>query len=196
MDSINFNNAKYTESFGTSKQLPASSLPELVFVGKSNVGKSSLINKLCNNNKLAKVSSSPGKTTTINFFKVDNCYIVDLPGYGFAKRSKSELNRWSELIEGYFNQDRNFALVVSLLDIRHNPTELDCDMINFLHNVGLPFMIVLTKHDKLSKQKANNQKNKILNMLGLKDRIPMLAVSSEKGTNIQELKNILCNSIV
>ena len=141
------------------------------------------------------MSSAPGKTTTINFFETDNCYLVDLPGYGYSKRSKSEMQRWSELIGEYFNQDRNFALIVALLDIRHKPTQLDCDMIDFLHEIGLPFMLVFTKHDKLSKQQANNQVKSISKLIGLDERIPKLAVSSEKGTNIIELKSMLASAI-
>ena len=129
---MNFNKVQFERSFGTSSQLPPSSLPEIAFAGRSNVGKSSLINKVFNRKGLAKVSQTPGKTATINFFVTDTARFVDLPGYGYAKVAKSELHRWSELIEGYFNQDRDFALVCSLIDIRHAASALDETMVNFL----------------------------------------------------------------
>ena len=155
---MNFNNVSFERSFGVSNQLPESTLPEVSFAGRSNVGKSSLINKLFNRKGLAKVSQTPGKTATINFFNSQDTRFVDLPGYGFAQVSKAEKGRWSELIEGYFNQDRNFALVVSLIDIRHAPSDLDHNMIEFLQDAELPYMVVRTKADKLSRQQQIKQK--------------------------------------
>ena len=149
---MNFHNASFKAAYGTSEQLPASTGPEVSFAGRSNVGKSSLLNKLMYRKGLAKVSSTPGKTATINFYDVDGHDLVDLPGYGYAKVSKTEKGRWSELIEGYYNQDRDFALVVSLIDIRHEPSALDRNMVQFLMDAELPFAIALTKADKLSKQ--------------------------------------------
>ncbi len=167
---IKVSNAKFLASYATVDQLPPStsgtpSKPEVVFVGRSNVGKSTLLNKLCNNKNLAKVSSKPGKTTTINFFDAGDIYLVDLPGYGFAKRSKSEKQGWSSLIDAYFSQGRNIQLVYVLLDIRHMPTELDIQMIDYLKELDIPYDIYFTKEDKLSKQKANSQKTKILEFL-------------------------------
>ena len=195
MAKINFNNIKYEKSYGTAVQLEKSTKPEIAFIGKSNVGKSSLLNKLCNNKKLAKVSSTPGKTTTINFFNAGDVYLVDLPGYGFAKRSNSEIKRWTELINEYFYHDRQFALVVCLLDIRHNPTSGDCEMLEFIHNIGLPFMIALTKADKLSKQKQAQAAKNIKKFIGLDGHIPVIATSSESGIGIPELKNALENAV-
>ena len=163
---INVKSAKFIASYATAKQLPESTKPEVSFVGRSNVGKSTLINKLCNNKNLAKVSSTPGKTTAINFFDAGDIYLVDLPGYGFAKRSKGDRARWSSLIDQYFNQDRNFQMVYVLLDIRHDPSDLDCQMISYLCEIGIPFEIHFTKEDKLSKQKGNAQKQKILKIVG------------------------------
>ena len=138
-------------SAGVSEQLPETAGNEIVFSGRSNVGKSSLINKLCNRKSLARVSSTPGKTKTINYYSLDNgFYLVDLPGYGYAKRSESEKQRWGALMEHYFTSDRNIKLVVLLLDIRHNPSEDDLIMIDFLMQTNTPFLIVLTKKDKLS----------------------------------------------
>lgn len=116
---MDLNNIEFKGAYGTSAQIPASKLPEVSFVGRSNVGKSSLINKLLNRKQLARVSQMPGKTSTINFFGNDAIDLVDLPGYGYAKVAKSELGRWSEMINGYFDQYRFYALVVSLIDIRH-----------------------------------------------------------------------------
>ena len=159
---MTFNSAEFEFACGTSSQLPQSTKPEVIFSGKSNVGKSSLINKLCGRKALARISSKPGKTATINFFDVDDFHLVDLPGYGYAKVSKAEKQRWAELMEGYFDQERAFCLVVQLLDMRHKPTQDDIGMISFLHNSGLPYIVVLTKLDKLKKSEVN----KNLTMIG------------------------------
>ena len=192
---MNYHNVKFKAAYGTSSQLPVSTLPEVSFAGRSNVGKSSLLNKLMYRKSLAKVSSTPGKTATINFYDVDGYDFVDLPGYGFAKVAKSEKHRWSELIEGYFNQERIFALVVSLIDIRHEASALDLNMIEFLRESGLPFMVVLTKADKLSKQQCMKQTAMLRKQLQLDKDIPMLAVSSESGTGINELRVIIIQYI-
>lgn len=188
---MNYHNASFLASYGTAKQIPASSRPEVAFAGRSNVGKSSLLNKLMYRKGLAKVSSTPGKTATVNFYDVDGMHFVDLPGYGYAQVAQSEKARWSKLIDGYFNQDRMFALVVSLIDIRHDPSALDCAMVEFLLESDLPFAIALTKADKLSKQQANKQKAAIRKKLGLGTEIPMIAISSEKGTGIDELRQVI-----
>ena len=188
---MNYHNVKFKAAYGTSSQLPVSTLPEVSFAGRSNVGKSSLLNKLMYRKSLAKVSSTPGKTATINFYDVDGYDFVDLPGYGFAKVAKSEKHRWSELIEGYFNQERIFALVVSLIDIRHEASALDLNMIEFLRESGLPFIVVLTKADKLSKQQCMKQTAMLRKQLQLGKDVPMLAVSSESGTGINELRVII-----
>ena len=183
---MNINNVVFERSFGTSSQLPASTLPEIAFAGRSNVGKSSLLNKLFNRKGLAKVSQTPGKTATINFFACDGVRFVDLPGYGYAKVSKSEKERWSELIEGYFNQDRDLALVVSLVDIRHAASALDEGMVGFL-----PFAVALTKADKLSRQQQMKQRSAIMRQLGLASDVPVVVCSSEKGTGIDELRALI-----
>lgn len=188
---MNFQTVTFTGAYGTSAQLPVSKKPEVSFTGRSNVGKSSLINKLFNRKALAKVSAKPGKTSTINFFSVKECDFVDLPGYGYAKVAKSEKGRWMELIEGYFNQDREFALVVSLIDIRHEPTQLDRDMVAYLLDRNLPFMIVLTKADKLSRSQQMRQEQLIRKSLDAPEDFPILPVSSEKGTNIDELRKLI-----
>lgn len=188
---MNYHNVSFAAAYGTSGQLPASTRPEVAFVGRSNVGKSSLLNKLFNRKKLAKVSSKPGKTSTINFFNAENSYFVDLPGYGYAQVSKSEKVRWAEMINGYFEQDRNITLVVSLIDIRHPATSLDVQMVEFLKEAELPFMIVLTKADKLSKSQVMRQKAALRKQLSFGLEIEVVACSSESGVGIDELKKAI-----
>lgn len=188
---MNFNDIRFERSFGTSAQLPPSTTPEIAFAGRSNVGKSSLLNKLFNRKKLAKVSQTPGKTATINFFSAGRARFVDLPGYGYAKVSKAEKERWSELIEGYFNQDRDFALVASLIDIRHPASRLDEGMVAFLQEAGLPFAIVLTKADKLSRQQQMKQKAALKKQLALSPDVPLVVTSSAKGDGIDELRRVI-----
>ncbi|WP_417333450.1 ribosome biogenesis GTP-binding protein YihA/YsxC [Gordonibacter urolithinfaciens] len=192
---MNFNNVRFERSFGTSAQLTPSTAPEVAFSGRSNVGKSSLLNKLFNRKGLAKVSQTPGKTATINFFDGDGVTFVDLPGYGYAKVSKSEKARWSELIEGYFNQDRPFALVVALVDIRHEASELDENMIRFLREADLPFVVALTKADKLSRQQQMKQKAALKRQLALGDDASMVVTSSAKGDGIEELRKIIRDAV-
>lgn len=146
--------AEFTSAYGTEKQLPASQKPEVVFSGRSNVGKSSLINKFCNRKNLARVSGEPGKTGTINFYSVNDFYIVDLPGYGFAKVSDKERKRWDKLINGYFESGRGINLVVQLIDCRRRPSEDDYLMLEYLSHHNIPFIIALTKADKLNKTQA------------------------------------------
>ena len=129
---MNFQNVEFELAAGRKDQLPKCTAPEIVFSGKSNVGKSSLINKLVNRKALARVSATPGKTATINFYRLPECRLVDLPGYGYAKVSKGERDRWASLVEGYFAQDRNVALVIQLVDMRHKPTADDLQMVDFL----------------------------------------------------------------
>ena len=192
---MNFHNARFLAAYGTSAQLPPSNGPEVSFAGRSNVGKSSLLNKLMYRKGLAKVSSTPGKTATINFYDVDGADLVDLPGYGYAKVSKSEKGRWSELIEGYFNQERNFALVVSLVDIRHEPSALDRNMIAFLQEAQLPFAVVLTKADKLSRQAQMKQRAAIRKALKLGSDVPMAVYSSANGAGIDEVRSIIARAV-
>jgi GTP-binding protein len=192
---INFHDASFKAAYGTSAQLPTSTGPEVSFAGRSNVGKSSLLNKLMFRKGLAKVSATPGKTATINFFEVDGYDLVDLPGYGYAKVSKEEKDRWADLIEGYYNQDRQFALVCSLIDIRHEPTALDKNMVRFLTEAELPFCIVLTKADKLSKQQQIKQRAAIKKALKLPNGTPIIVTSSEKGEGIDELRSLISSAL-
>lgn len=191
---MDFQHVEYELSFGTVAQIVPSTLPEIAFAGRSNVGKSSLLNKLFNRKQLARVSQNPGKTATINFYKSKDARFVDLPGYGYAKVSKSERNRWSRLIEGYFAQDRNFALVCSLIDIRHAASELDENMVSFLQESDLPYAIVFTKGDKLSRSKCNAQAAALRKQLGVREDTPWVVTSAEKGTGIPELKAIVAEA--
>lgn len=188
---MDLNNIEFKGAYGTSEQIPASKLPEVSFVGRSNVGKSSLINKLLNRKQLARVSQMPGKTSTINFFGNDAIDLVDLPGYGYAKVAKSELGRWSEMINGYFDQYRFYALVVSLIDIRHPASKLDEQMIEFLKACELPFVIALTKADKVSKNQANKQIAALRKQLDLGPEVEMILTSSEKGTGMDALRKTI-----
>ncbi len=148
---VKLEKAVFESAAGLPEQLPECTMPEIVFAGRSNVGKSSLINKVLNRKSLARVSSQPGKTATINFYNCDGVRLVDLPGYGYAKVSHAEKNRWAELIEGYFAQDRDVRLIVMLVDSRHKPSQDDITMLDFLEQSGRPAVIALTKIDKLNK---------------------------------------------
>ena len=187
MGQVNYAGATFVASYGMVQQLPKPTTPEVAFVGRSNVGKSSLINRLLSRKGLAKVSATPGKTANINFFDVDGITFVDLPGYGYAKVSQAERDRWANLISGYFDQDRSFNLVVSLVDIRHDVQELDRQMIEFLRAEELPFVIALTKADKLSRNKAVQHRTRLSKGLGVSPS-QMILTSAETGLGIDELR--------
>lgn len=192
---VNFHNSSFACAFGTSSQLPKGCEPEVVVCGRSNVGKSSLLNKLMFRKNLAKVSSKPGKTATINFYDIDNkIKLVDLPGYGFAATAKTEKSRWQELIDGYFDQDRPFSMVLSLVDIRHDAQKLDIAMMSYLLSRELSFAVVLTKADKLSKNKANQQAARIRKQLDLPKEVKILMTSSEKNEGIDDLRRFIAES--
>ena len=186
---MNYNKVEFEAAFGTLKQIPQSDLPEIVFAGRSNVGKSSMLNKIFNRKNLARVSSMPGKTITINFFKVEDVRIVDLPGYGYAKVAKGEKRRWAEMMEGYFQQERNIKLVVQLVDMRHKPSEDDYIMMRFLQDAGLPFIVAATKSDKLNKTQYNERSQALREELAeFGDSLVIIPFSSEKGDGVDALK--------
>lgn len=185
---MRFDKIEFTAAYGTSKQLPPSKEAEIVFSGRSNVGKSSLINKVFNRKNLARVSSVPGKTITVNFFKGDGVYFVDLPGYGYAKREQSEKKRWAELMEGYFQSGRSIRLVIQLIDMRHAPSADDMTMLNFLRESGIPFVIALTKCDKLNKTETEKRRAELLEELADYSEIKTIEFSSVKGTGVEEVK--------
>ncbi len=188
---MNFHNVVFETSYATSDALPQSDLLEIAFAGRSNVGKSSMINKIFNRKNLARVSSMPGKTATINFFRLENIRFVDLPGYGYAKVSKSEKLRWAELMEGYFNSDRDIALVVQLVDFRHPPTKDDLSMIDFLIEMEFPFIVVLTKADKLSSKQRDERLESLKNEIPCFEDITVIEFSSESGEGVEKIKDII-----
>ena len=186
-EAINYNKVRFVASYGAAAQIPASTCPEVCFVGRSNVGKSSLMNKLFNRRNLVKVSSKPGKTANVNFFEADGVHFIDLPGYGFAQKSKAERDRWAKLIGDFFEMERSFNLVVSLVDIRHDPSSLDHQMIEFLQENEFPFIVALTKADKLSRGKQAQQTAAIKKQLNVPSE-DIIVTSSETGLGIDALK--------
>jgi len=149
---MNFKNITLEISAGRKDQLLPYTLPEIAFSGKSNVGKSTLLNALVNRKALARVSSTPGKTVTINYYNVDNtCRFVDLPGYGYAKVSKSDQQKWAPVVDFYFTNGHKIDLLVQLFDMRHAPSQNDLDMLSFINQMNIPRILVLTKSDKLNK---------------------------------------------
>ncbi len=187
---IHYEQVRYLASYGTVEQLPQSKAPEVSFVGRSNVGKSSLINKLFNRKSLAKVSGKPGKTANINFFEADGIHFVDLPGYGFAQRSQAEKQRWADLIDAYFTSERSHNLVIALVDIRLDAQALDLQMIDYLKGADLPFIIALTKADKLSRQKQQAQLRKLAAAFGV-DEMACVVTSAQTGLGIDTMKRFI-----
>ena len=192
---MKFDNAQFETSFGVAKQLMPSDMPEVAFSGRSNVGKSSLLNRLMNRKSLARVSSMPGKTVTINFFKLDGCRLVDLPGYGYAKVSHDEKKRWSELMETYFSSGRDIRLVVQLIDMRHAPSQQDIDMIEYMIECKIPFVLALTKADKLNKTERMNQLELICSIAAKYGEIPVVPFSATKGDGTEELRRLIENYV-
>ena len=184
---LRYDTARFVRSYGKASDLPEPTTPEVSFAGRSNVGKSSLLNSLVGRKALAKVSSTPGRTANINFFDVDGVTFVDLPGYGYAKVSKGERQRWADLIGGYFEQERSFNLVVSLVDIRLEAQAIDQQMMEFLQEEELPFVVALTKADKLSRPKQQSQVARLSKQLGV-PREQMVVTSAETGLGIDELR--------
>lgn len=188
---MNYSKAEFYASYGKFSQIPPCDRIEIAFAGRSNVGKSTLINKIFNRKNLARVSSVPGKTATINFYSLENIYFADLPGYGYAKVSKSEKERWSELIEGYLNSDRDIRLVFSLIDMRHPPTADDIHMINYLIESELPFVIVLTKADKLKKTEREKRMESLKTEIPYYDQIHIVPFSSMTFEGVEEIRSII-----
>lgn len=188
---MNYNTAKFEKSYGLSTQLPPGNIPEIAFAGRSNVGKSSLLNKLFNRKSLARVSSVPGKTITINFYDVDGKKFVDLPGYGYAKLSKSEKERFGELMEGYFQQGRNIKLVVQLVDMRHKPSADDYGMIDFMQQMNIPFIIVMTKSDKLKVKEYKRRLEESQAELACAGDVKIIPFSSQNGNGLDEIKKCI-----
>ena len=188
---LNYNKAEFTAAYGKFSQIPAPERIEIAFAGHSNVGKSTLINKLFNRKNLARVSSVPGKTATINFYGLENIYFVDLPGYGYAKVAKSEKERWAGLIEGYLSSDRDIRLVFMLVDMRHAPTNDDVHMINYLIDTEMPFVLVLTKADKLNKTERAKRLEAFKDEIPCFEDIHVIPFSSQTFEGVDELRQIV-----
>lgn len=185
--------AKFVTSLDRLRPFPGQGLPEVAMAGKSNVGKSSLINNLFNNSKLAKTSSEPGKTRLINFFSVNEALlVVDLPGYGFARAPKAEKERWAAMIEGYLEGSENLKRVLQLVDIRHEPTAEDRLMVNYLRHYEIPFTVVATKADKLSKAARARSIPAICRALAVQPW-EIVPYSSEDATGREKVLEILEN---
>lgn len=192
---MRWDNAAFEAAFGLSSQLLPSTCPEIVFSGRSNVGKSSLINRLTGRKSLARTSATPGKTATINFYRLDEARLVDLPGYGYARVSGSERRRWAELIEGYFDDDRDVRLVVQLIDIRHTPSKDDYQMLEYMVDRQIPFIAVLTKADKLNKAERAQRLAAFERELADYEGIFTLPFSSANGEGTEQLREILREAI-
>jgi GTP-binding protein len=188
---MNFHNVEFLASYMKYDDLPPPEMPEIAFSGHSNVGKSSLINKIFGRKSLARVSATPGKTTAVNFFRCENLIFADLPGYGYAKVPKAEQNRWKKLINGYLHSDHELALIVQLIDIRHTPTKEDLNMIDWLIESETPFIIVFTKADKLSKAQRTERMAKFAVEIPQFEEIKKIEFSSVTGQGAEEIREIL-----
>lgn len=184
---MNFQNVEFLISAASTGDFPKNRLPEIAFAGKSNVGKSSVINRLLQRKNFARVGDKPGKTVHVNYFVIDRkCYLVDLPGYGFAKVSQQEKDRWGRLMEDYFAAQR-INLGVLIVDYRHPPTNNDITMANWFLDSGCPFVVVANKMDKLKKSELKPNLEVIRRDLGLPDSCPVIPFSAEKGDGREEL---------
>lgn len=184
---MNFQNVEFLISAASAKDFPQKRLPEIAFAGKSNVGKSSVINRLLQRKNFARVGDKPGKTVHVNYFVVDGkCYLVDLPGYGFAQVSQQEKARWGKLMETYFAANR-IDLGVLIVDYRHRPTNNDITMANWFLESGCPFVVVANKLDKLKKRELEPNLAAIREDLELPENCPVIPFSAEKGDGRDEL---------
>ena len=189
---VNLNQAEFVRSAVKASDFPRDRLPQTVFAGRSNVGKSSVINRLLNRKNFARVGSAPGKTTHINYFLIDKqLYLVDLPGYGYAQVSKQERDRWGRLIESWFADTELMTLGVLIVDARHKPTADDRTMSDFFLGTGKPFVVVANKLDKLKKSEIEGNLDRIRTVLELPDRVPVIPFSAEKGEGRQALLDLI-----
>ena len=194
---LNFNKAEFVRSAGEPKDFLRDGLPQFAFAGRSNVGKSSVINRLVGRKNLAYVGASPGKTTHINYFLIDQkAYLVDLPGYGYSRTSKEERERYSRLIEEYFAADRPYiARIYLIVDARHKPTADDVTMVQWVRHYGYPLTVVANKQDKLKKSEVEPNLVCIRESLMLGEEDVLIPFSAEKGTNCDLLKADIQNAI-
>ena len=188
MAALNINRAEFIRSAASPAQFIRSSRPAVVFAGKSNVGKSSVINRLLNRKNLARVGAAPGKTTQVNYFLIDEkLYFVDLPGYGFAKVSQAERERWGKLMEDFFAEPGLISLGVMIVDARHKPTADDQTMAAWFKSSGCRFIVVANKLDKLKSREVEGNLRLIRETLELPDEVPLIPFSAEKGTGRETL---------
>ena len=194
--SINVQKAEFILSAASPKDFRRDALPQVAFAGRSNVGKSSVINRLLNRKNFARVGAAPGKTTQINYFKIDKAfYLVDLPGYGYARVSKGERDRWGRLMEGYFADPELMTLGVMIVDARHKPTADDCTMAQWYRGAGCPFLVVANKLDKLKKSEVEGNLQRIRETLELGEEDLVIPFSAEKGTGRDELLRAILSSV-
>ena len=192
---MNFQNVEFLISAASPEAFPKRRLPEIAFAGKSNVGKSSVINRLLQRKNFARVGDKPGKTIHVNYFLVDNsCYLVDLPGYGFAKVSQSEKERWGKLMEDYFAAGR-ITLGILIVDYRHPPTNNDITMANWFLESGCPFVVVANKLDKLKKSEYAPNLAVIRRDLALPEGVPVIPFSAEKGDGRDALVKVILDTV-
>lgn len=192
---MNFQNVEFLISAASTEAFPKRKLPEIAFAGKSNVGKSSVINRLLQRKNFARVGDKPGKTIHVNYFLVDNtCYLVDLPGYGFAKVSQAEKERWGKLMEDYFAAGR-ITLGVLIVDYRHPPTNNDITMANWFLERGCPFVVVANKLDKLKKSEYAPNLAVIRRDLALPEGVPVIPFSAEKGDGRDALVKVILDTV-
>lgn len=193
---LNTQNAAFVLSAARLADCPRNALPQIAFAGRSNVGKSSVINRLLGRKNFARVGSAPGKTTHINYFLIDQqVYFVDLPGYGYAKVSKQERARWGKLIEQWFADASLLTLGLLLVDIRHRPTADDCNMAAWFKASGKPFAVIANKHDKIKKSEWEPNVARIRETLELPETVPVISFSAEKGTGREELMALILSHI-
>ena len=192
---MNLQKAEFVISVADLKNVPRDGLPQIVFSGKSNVGKSSVINRLLQRKNFARVGESPGKTTHINYFRIDGrAYFVDLPGYGYAKVPKAEKERWGRLMEAYFAHPEWITLGVFLVDARHKPTANDVTMAEYFKQSGRPFVVVANKLDKLKPSERAPNMALIRSTLGLTEETALIPFSAEKGTGRDELLRVILDA--
>ena len=194
--SLNLQRAEFVRSAVKSGDFPRDGLPQVVFSGRSNVGKSSVINRLLNRKNFARVGAAPGKTTHINYFLIDErLYLVDLPGYGYAKVSQAERERWGRLIESWFADTSLMTLGAMIVDARHKPTADDCTMAQWYRDAGCPFVVVANKLDKLKKREIESNLLTIRETLELDDSVKLIPFSAEKGEGKQELLDLILSKL-
>ena len=193
---LNLHKVEFIRSAVKTADFPNDSLPQIVFAGKSNVGKSSTINRILNRKNFARVGNSPGKTIHINFFEIDKkAYFVDLPGYGYAKVSKKERDRWGRLMDEYFATEGMITLGFQIVDIRHKPTADDVTMANWFLQTGMPFVVIANKHDKIKKSQLEGNVETIRTVLQLPEDVPVIPFSAEKGTGRDEVLSLILEHI-